>query len=229
MNPPFSSNSVAEPKAPGQGPAAIFPARDAWCCDHRGRCFSYDQALELIRGFHGHLAPGLVIGVKMVSLAMARLPRDMIFDAICETRSCLPDAVQLLTPCTIGNGWLRIVDLGRFAVALYDKVSGSGVRVFIDALKLKAWPEFDAWLLKRKPKKEQDGDRLFAEIHAAGERVLGVRAVQVAPHFLGKHSKGPIAICPVCREPYPLSSGGICKGCQGEAPYIPSAPDPAGR
>ena len=122
MNPPLPSKSVAEPKASDREPAAVFPAQDGWCRDHRGRRFSYDQALELIRGFHGHLAPGLVIGVKMVSLAMARLPRDLIFDAFCETRSCLPDAVQLLTPCTIGNGWLRIVDLGRFAVALYDKI-----------------------------------------------------------------------------------------------------------
>jgi formylmethanofuran dehydrogenase subunit E len=227
MNPPLPSKSAAEPKASDREPAAVFPAQDGWCRDHRGRRFSYDQALELIRGFHGHLAPGLVIGVKMVSLAMARLPRDLIFDAFCETRSCLPDAVQLLTPCTIGNGWLRIVDLGRFAVALYDKTDGSGVRVFIDAAKLQAWPEFDAWLNKRKPKQEQDADRLFAEIHAAGERVLGVRAIRVAPPFLGKHGKGPIAICPVCGEPYPLSTGGICKGCQGEAPYIPSAPDPA--
>ncbi|HSM73869.1 MAG TPA: formylmethanofuran dehydrogenase subunit E family protein [Desulfobacterales bacterium] len=228
MNPSISSNSAAEPKASGRGAAAVSPPQDSWCRDHRGRRFSYDQALELIRGFHGHLAPGLVIGVKMVSLAMARLPRGVIFDALCETRSCLPDAVQLLTPCTIGNGWLRIVDLGRFAVALYDKTDGSGVRVFIDAAKLQAWPEFDAWLHKRKPKQEQDAERLFAEIHAAGKGVLGVRAVRVAPRFLGKQSKGPIAICPVCGEPYPLSTGGICKGCQGEAPYIPSGPEPAG-
>lgn len=222
MKPMRPSNPGPERNRYGQDLADPFPAQDSWCRDGSGRRFTYDQALDLIRGFHGHPAPGLVIGVKMVSLALARLPRDVIFDAICETRSCLPDAVQLLTPCTIGNGWLQIVDLGRFALALYDKTEGSGVRVCIDPAKLQNWPEFYGWLYKRKPKQEQDAGRLQAEIRAAGEQVLAVRTVRVQPRFLGKHSKGQIAICPACGEPYPLSAGGICKGCQGEAPYVAS-------
>jgi formylmethanofuran dehydrogenase subunit E len=52
--------------------------------------------------------------------------------------------------------------------------------------------------------------------------VLAVRPVRVQPRFLGKHSKGQIATCPACGEPYPLSAGGTCKGCQGEAPYVAS-------
>ena len=62
--------------------------------------------------------------------------RGCLFDAICETRNCLPDAVQLLTPCTIGNGWLKVVNVGRFALTLYDKYQGEGVRVYLDPAKV---------------------------------------------------------------------------------------------
>lgn len=29
--------------------------------------------------------------------------------------------MQLLTPCTVGNGWLRIMNFGIYAVSLFDK------------------------------------------------------------------------------------------------------------
>ncbi|MBF0204667.1 MAG: formylmethanofuran dehydrogenase subunit E family protein [Desulfamplus sp.] len=74
-----------------------------WCRDYKGHRYSHDQALALIQNFHGHKAPGLVIGTKMVSLALERLPEAILFDAISETKSCLPDAVQMLTPCTINR------------------------------------------------------------------------------------------------------------------------------
>ena len=84
------------------------------------------------------------------------LPAEILFDAVCETRNCLPDAIQLLTPCTIGNGWLKVVNVGRFALSLYDKYEGEGVRVFLDPVKVADWPEINNWYLKLKPKKEQD-------------------------------------------------------------------------
>ena len=83
-------------------------------------------------------------------LAIRNLPDGVLYDAICETRSCLPDAIQLLTPCTMGNGWLKIIHLGRFALTLYDKQNYEGVRVFLDAEKVEAWPEIKAWYFKLK-------------------------------------------------------------------------------
>jgi formylmethanofuran dehydrogenase subunit E len=175
--------------------------------------------MALILEFHGHAAPGLVIGTKMVSLAMDSLPAGPLFDALCETASCLPDAVQMLTPCTIGNGWLRVEDLGRFAVILYDKSTGDGVRVFLDPGKLKAWPEFYDWFYKRKAKKDQDFNLLMEEIRKAGQGVLTVKAVKIKPSCLIRRSKGEIATCIRCKEAFPAVQGSICRGCQGEAPY----------
>ncbi len=191
----------------------------AWCRDHRGKEYTFDHALELLRKFHGYPAPGLVVGVKMVTLALDYLPKETLFDAISETRSCLPDAIQLLTLCTAGNNWLKIKNYGQYALTLYDKYNGKGVRVFLDPEKLKKWPEFHTWFYKLKPKKEQDSDRLFREIHQAGTEVLSLSPVRVKPALLERQSKGTITTCPVCKEAYPASQGPICRICRPDSPY----------
>lgn len=185
--------------------------------------YSYDEYLQMVKSFHGHIAPGLVIGGFMVDLAMRQLPDGVLFDAISETAACLPDAVQLLTPCTIGNGWLKVVNLGRFAVNLYDKFEGAGVRVWMDAARVADWPEINSWHLKLKPKPEQDKDLLMAQIREAGPRILSWRIMQIRPHFLIRRHRGGMVICPLCREAYPAKDGGICRACQGEAPYLEDA------
>ena len=86
--------------------------------------YSFDEFLQLVKSFHGYAAPGVVIGGIMVDLARRQLAAEVLFDAVSETRNCLPDAIQILTPCTIGNGWLKVVNLGRFAFSLYDKYQG---------------------------------------------------------------------------------------------------------
>ena len=181
--------------------------------------YTFDEYLELISDFHSYPAPGLIVGGYMVELAKRHVPEGTLFDAISEAASCLPDAIQLLTPCTAGNGWLKVVNLDRYALALFNKYTGQGVRVFLDVAKLEPYPNIRDWYLKRKTKKEQDSDALRAEMRAAGESVLTVQYVQVAPGYVGKSSKGPIAVCPLCREAYPAAHGEICRGCAGEAPY----------
>lgn len=181
---------------------------------------SFDEFLLLVKEFHGSAAPGLILGGFMVEEAKRRLPENTIFDAVSETTHCLPDAVQLLTPCTIGNGWLRIINLGRYALTLFDKYEGAGVRVFLDPAKVDVWPHLKTWYLKLKPKKEQDSAALFAEIKAAGASVCGVQTVRMSPHLLQRRPRGGIDLCPVCREAYPVRDGRICRACQGEAPYV---------
>ncbi len=181
--------------------------------------YSYEEYLQLVKSFHGNLAPGLIIGGFMVDLAMKNLPEGEFFDAVCETPVCLPDAVQILTPCTIGNGWLSIVNFGRFAVTLYEKYSGKGVRVYLDTKKLEAWPEVRDWYLKKKKKNEQDKDLLIAKIKEAEHGLLSVQRVQVNPEKVRRKKMGPVGICPVCGEAYPSKDGDKCRNCQGETPY----------
>ena len=181
--------------------------------------YTFEEFKQKAKDFHGYPAPGLLIGGYMVEAAKARLPEGTLFEAMVESGKCLPDAVQLLTLCSAGNNWMKIKLLGRYAVSLYDKVTGEGIRVAIDQEKLQEWPEIKGWFMKEKPKAEQDTDKLFAEIETAGDTICSIRPVTISKRYLGHGHMSGIDVCPVCAEAYPSSDGAICRGCQGEAPY----------
>ncbi|MEW5773898.1 MAG: FmdE family protein [Thermodesulfobacteriota bacterium] len=180
---------------------------------------TFDEFVTRAAEFHGYPAPGLLLGGFMVAAAQARLPEGILYDAVSETAWCLPDAIQMLTPCTVGNGWLRVLNLGIYAVALYDKSNGEGVRVSLDPAALNACPHMREWLLKLAPKREQDSDALRREIAERGAAVCRVEDVVLDPAAMARRGKGRIALCPLCGEAYPARHGGICRLCQGDGPY----------
>ncbi|BCS89443.1 FmdE family protein [Pseudodesulfovibrio sediminis] len=182
--------------------------------------YTFEEFKQKAKEFHGYPAPGLLIGGYMVAAAKARLPEGTLFEAMVESGKCLPDAVQLLTLCSTGNNWMKVKLLGRYAVSLYDKFSGEGWRVAVDQEKLAQWPEIKGWFMKEKPKAEQDTDKLFAEIKEAGDTICSIKQIKIDPKFLGHGHMTAIDVCPVCGEAYPGNDGSICRGCQGEAPYI---------
>jgi formylmethanofuran dehydrogenase subunit E len=192
---------------------------NVWSRNSSGFRYSFETYTDLVESFHGHAAPGLIAGGKMVDIALRNLPQGILFDAICETYNCLPDAIQLLTPCTIGNGWLKIVRLGRFAINLYDKYEGAGVRIYLNSQALKPWPEIRNWFFELKPKAEQDTPELMRQIRNARHEIYGIQKIKVHPNFLKKTHLGKKGTCPQCGESYPLRHGGICLGCRGDAPY----------
>lgn len=181
--------------------------------------YSFDEYVQRAKDFHGYPAPGILIAGFMVEKAKSYLTRVKLYDAISETAWCLPDAVQILTPCKIGNGWLKIVNMGIYAVSLYDKYTGEGVRVYLDVSKINEWTEIKTWYLKLKSKQEQDSELLFSQIKKAGPTICSTEEIQVQDKYLEKRSKGKIEICPLCGEAYPIKDGGICKACQGNSPY----------
>jgi formylmethanofuran dehydrogenase subunit E len=183
---------------------------------------SLDEYLAMVERFHGNRAPGILIGGFMVDLATRNLPPGEFHDAICETAVCLPDAVQLLTPCTTGNGWLKVLEFGRFALTMYEKSGGEGVRVHLDAGKLERWPAIKAWFFKLTPKKEQDLQAILDQIGKAGHAILAMEKVRVDPKSLQRPKLGAIAVCPACGEAYPARDGDRCRACLGETPYLPA-------
>ena len=182
--------------------------------------YTFEEFKEKAAAFHGYPAPGLLIGGYMVEEAKKHLPKDCLFEALVETPKCLPDAVQLLTLCSVGNQWLKIINLGRYAVSLYDKFTGEGVRIYLDDKKLESYPEIYDWLFKKKTKKDQDTEKLFAEIKKAGSNICSVETVQIKEEYLGHKKHNPIGLCVICGEAYPLNDGALCRYCQGERPYI---------
>ena len=182
--------------------------------------YTFKEFHRLAENFHGYAAPGLLVGGYMVELAKRHLPEGTLFEAVVESGKCLPDAVQLLTLCSIGNNWMKIHNLGRYAVSLFDKHTGEGVRVSLDPVKMAAYPELKAWFFKEKAKKDQDIALLESEIEAAGDSICKVEPITVKRRFMGHKHMTRILCCPVCGEAYPVEDGPVCRGCQGEAPYV---------
>jgi formylmethanofuran dehydrogenase subunit E len=184
--------------------------------------FTYEEFIDKVKSFHGSIAPGIVAGGIMVNIARANLPQGEFFDVICETGHCLPDAVQLLTPCTIGNRWLKIVDTSRYALTFFNKYTGDGIRVFLDARKLKDWPAIRAWFLKEKPKRDQDQQEIIDEFRMAGTSIYSTEKVRVKPSYItsSKQKRSSISLCPSCGEAYRADLGETCPACRGKGPYI---------
>ncbi len=182
-----------------------------------------DEYLKMVQSFHSYAAPGVVIGGFMVNLAFKNLKgKDVLLDAVAETEKCLPDSIQLLTPCTVGNGWLKVFNLGRFALTLYDKNTGNGVRVCVNPDKLEKWPELKDWFFKNKPKKDQNTDLLMQQILEAGDSICDYKKVKVDLDLLKVKHRPGFKVCSVCGESYPAADGEICLGCQGKTPYLVS-------
>jgi formylmethanofuran dehydrogenase subunit E len=169
----------------------------------------FDRGAE----FHGWLSPGLVIGIFMVDLAKEVLgPRELI-DSVVETRACIPDAIQLMTKCTYGNGWMATRDWGKMALTLFDKKERDWVRVFVDLEKIKKYPLIHQWYMN---KGEVDKDRISAELLDIGRDILSWQRVKVTH---SKDKKGELKVCPSCGETYPGRDGELCKRCSGSSDY----------
>ena len=169
----------------------------------------FDRGVE----FHSYLSPGLVIGIFMVDLAKEILgPRDLI-DAVVETKACVPDAIQLMTHCTYGNGWMVVKDWGKVALTLYDKEKRDGVRVFVDLDKVKKYPLIYQWYMN---KGEVDKDRVAEELLGIERDILSWQRVKVTH---SKGVKGALVVCPLCGETHRSSNGELCQRCSGSGNY----------
>ncbi len=95
--------------------------------------------IEFARTFHGHICPGLALGMRASQIALQWLgiERASLYDtineditAIVKNNNCFADGVQIVTGCTFGNNSLIYHDLGKNAVTVVK--GDEGVRVYID-------------------------------------------------------------------------------------------------
>jgi len=181
---------------------------------------SREDFLEEIRRFHSLVAPGLIIGGFMVDWALELLSDNSEADAIVETVHCLPDAIQIFTPCTYGNGWMKVLDWDKFALSLYNKRNLQGFRIWLDLNKAKSFPNVYNWYMRLTPKKNLPLDVLLQSIFDARRSILSSCPINVTA-FYEKKKKGTIKVCPACEEAYPATQGDACLACQGKGYYEP--------
>ncbi|MFZ5570665.1 MAG: FmdE family protein [Thermodesulfobacteriota bacterium] len=178
-----------------------------------------EEFLSAIEAFHGFKAPGLVIGAYMVDLAQQLLGPGIEADAVVESRHCLPDAVQIFTPCTIGNGWLKIVDWDKFALTLYDRHGLNGCRVWLDIEKLRGFSNLYNWYMRLVPKKSLPLEVLLEDILRAGNTILSHRPVTMKNLHIREKKKRTM-ICPSCGEAHGQDGSEQCAACRGDSYYI---------
>ncbi|MDA8090299.1 MAG: FmdE family protein [Nitrospiraceae bacterium] len=126
--------------------------------------------------FHGHVCPGLAIGVRVAELALKEFfpnrPQDEEIVAVVENDSCAVDAIQLLTGCTLGKGNLILKDYGKQVYTFIkrpegpkkSKAAGEAIRISVDLRPPEESP------------KEKEMWRRFSEGDRAEEVVKAVHA-----------------------------------------------------
>ena len=90
--------------------------------------------------FHGHSCPGLAIGFRAATLALAHLgvdgpAADEELVCVTENDACGVDAVQVITGCTMGKGNLLYRGTGKMAFSFYCRNSGASVRLCLRSLR----------------------------------------------------------------------------------------------
>ncbi len=81
--------------------------------------------------FHGHICPGLAMGIIASRIALEHGSRSMDEElvAVVENDACGVDAIQVLTGCTFGKGNLIFKDHGKSVYTFYFRGSGKAIRL----------------------------------------------------------------------------------------------------
>ena len=101
--------------------------------------------LELAIQFHGHICPGLLMGIRAAEFAQKQLgvsqDQDEELLAVVETNSCGVDAIQAILGCTFGKGNLIFKDYGKSVYTIASRDKNRAVRI---AQKFKDKPDPDS-------------------------------------------------------------------------------------
>ncbi len=173
-----------------------------------------DALIKKLEEFHGALVPGLIIGAYMVELAYERLDAAEFVDAVVESRKCIADSVQLMTKCTVGNGWLKVYDWGIFAITLYDKRRKDGIRVCLDESKIPKDTITYEWFFRKVGKHSHP--EVNKELLELKKTILSYEPVTVN---IVRQKSPPIQCCEVCGTPFPSDGKNICPACRADKYY----------
>jgi formylmethanofuran dehydrogenase subunit E len=177
--------------------------------------------------FHRKIAPGILLGVYMVRIALKHMETlSDKMNAVAENRYCLPDVIQCLTGCTLGNRYLWVRHTGRFAICLYDRATKIGIRVTVDPDKVdeKQYPLLKGFFT---------GTRDYSQIRREEQQLLTIKELlsmelpeeifKVRKVTVNHPTKPPLKqtiFCDSCGEYFkPEKDEDICMGCRGMELY----------
>jgi len=99
--------------------------------------------LKEAEGFHGHLGPFLVIGVRAGLIGLMKLGIQKSDPKLATTVmlknsipfSCILDGVQIATGCTVGNKRLRLENSSSVAI-IFENKNGKKVEIEVNSAAL---------------------------------------------------------------------------------------------
>jgi|Deesub1362A_J573_1020465.scaffolds.fasta_scaffold00570_16 formylmethanofuran dehydrogenase subunit E len=181
-----------------------------------------EEALERAIAIHGHLAPGIALGVRMASIAMVLLGnpgRGRGLTGIVETKVCLPDALMAVAGTTPGNGNLIIHDIGKLALAITRYPSGEGYRVALRSSAAELSEALEKFMYRRAKLSHEERDMLAKLFLEMDEDYFKAERIKLTLDLTPRRT--PIARCSSCGElqPQGFMLNGICRPCSGEGYY----------
>lgn len=192
----------------------------------------FNNITEKIYTFHTKRAPGIPIGVAMIDLALDKLgPIKDKINAVSETQACLSDVLQIMVGCTIGNRYLRIYKkLGKYALTLFDREDGRGIRVWVDVDKIdiNIAPETHKFFHRKRsaevkkggPARKESAKKIVEEFLKIKNDVIEFKEIQMINY--NKPPMLPAAVCVSCNETFLAKSAleNVCQFCSGELKYF---------
>ncbi|MEM3730403.1 MAG: FmdE family protein [Candidatus Bathyarchaeia archaeon] len=185
--------------------------------------------IKLAESFHGHLSPGVALGIRMSQIGLEKLGLsrgDKRLFAVVETTLCLADGVQACTGCTVGHGSLRVEDFGKLAICLARSDTKKGVRL---TLKQESLPRnVNDWVMRRRKFSHSEEDEISKEMLCLDESHFKIEEVAIEP--FSEFSEVGIVQCDICGEwvveDKTVRAKGkiLCRSCFGACYYTPCNP-----
>ncbi len=182
--------------------------------------YTREEFFDAIKEFRGDLAPGVILSGIMVELALERLEKGTDLLAMAEYSVDIPDAIQLLTKCTVGNGKLIIHETGKYALTLFDRKTGKGIRSFVDSKNLEKFPLLNKWIMHEARISRDEMPDLIDSIISDYDSIISVMKVVVSEDIyedIGEEDS--FIMCPLCFEPMAAKYGDKCAFCKGVSPF----------
>lgn len=171
----------------------------------------------------GHPRSGIILGVRLALAGLAELglsdPEEFHdhLVVVVETDRCLPDAIELVTGCRLGNRRLKFRDMGKMAATLADTATGCAVRVAAreqaNQRALELFPGLD---------KEEALAKAYCALPEAELFTRRLVRLPLAPQDLPGYHAARVA-CAQCGEGIAferqiVSAGQVlCRACAGES------------
>lgn len=185
-----------------------------------------NKIINLAIDLHGHLAPGIALGLRMSEIALFRMNTkkgDKYLIGISETARCLADAMQAATGCTLGHGSAFVEDYGKLALTLGDARTKKGVRVALKDEANKHSTLMNKWMMRLGKLSHEEEEELGMQLLDLDENFFLVQEVAINRYQI--FEKSVIVSCKECGELIPESltekkgAQVYCKACGGNAYY----------